>query len=44
MDNEKPFAYGLTLTYNQWPKELKEEKETISLRIKSYFQLLPKRT
>ena len=43
-ENEKPNPYGLRLASNQWPKELKDERETISLRIKTYFQLLAKET
>ena len=42
MVNEKPIPSKLRLAYSQWPKELKEEKETISLRNKTYFQSLAK--
>ena len=41
-ENEKPIPYGLELAFNQWPKEIKEERETISLRIKTCFQSLAK--
>ena len=38
MENEKPIPYGLRLDSIQWQKELKEERETNSLRIKACFQ------
>ena len=31
--NEKPFPFGLRLASNQWLEQLKEARETISLRI-----------
>ena len=37
-ENEKPIPYGLRLASIQWPKDLKEEGETNSLGIKTYFQ------
>ena len=43
-EKEKQIAYGLRLASNQWPKELKEEKETISLKIKTCVQSLAKGT
>ena len=42
--NEKPIRYGLRLESIQWPKELKEERETISLRIKTCLQSMAKGT
>ena len=41
-DNEKPFPHGLRLASNQWRKERKDDRETVSLRIKNCFQLLAK--
>ena len=42
--NEKPIPYELRLASSQWPKELKEEIETNSLRTKTYFQSTAKGT
>ena len=42
--NEKLIPFGLGLVSIQWQKELKEERETNSLRNKTYFQLLAKKT
>ena len=39
-ENEKPIPYALRLDPIQWPKELKEERETNYLRIKTCFQSL----
>ena len=36
--NEKPIPSGLALASIQWPKELKEVRETNFLRIKTCFQ------
>ena len=36
-ENEKPIPYGLSLESIQWRKELKEERETNSLRIKTWL-------
>ena len=44
MENEKQFPYGLRHAYIQWPKEIKEERETYSLSVKTLFQSLAKRT
>ena len=35
---EKPIPYGLRLDSMQLQKELTEERETNSLRVKTYFQ------
>ena len=43
-ENEEPIAYGLRHNPCQWPKELKEERETNSLRIKTCFQSMEKGT
>ena len=43
MENEKPTPYGLRLACSQSPKELKEERETSSLRFKTCFQTMAKR-
>ena len=43
-ENEKPIPYGLRLASIKWPKELKEERETKSLGLKSFFQSMAKRT
>ena len=43
-ENEKPIPYGLRLDSIQWQKEHKEEGETNSLRIKTYFQSIAKVT
>ena len=37
-ENGKPITYGLKLESIQWQKELKEERVTNSLRIKTCFQ------
>ena len=37
MESEEPTPYGLRLNYSKWPKELKEERETNSLHIKTCF-------
>ena len=37
-----PYALGLASI--QWPKELKEERETNTLSIKTYFQSMVKGT
>ena len=41
-ENEKLISYGLRLASIQWPKEMKEESETNSLSIKTYFQSMAK--
>ena len=41
-ENKKPIPNGLRLDYIQWPKELEEESEINSLRIKTCFQSLAK--
>ena len=41
-ENEKPIPYGLRRDSIQWPKQLKEESETNSLRIKTCFQSMAK--
>ena len=43
-ENEKLIPYGLRLESIQWPKELKEERETNSLRINNCFQSMAKGT
>ena len=41
---EKPIPYGLRLDSIGWQKELKEEREINSLRIKTCFQSMAKGT
>ena len=41
---EKLIPYGLRLDSIRWQKELKEERETNFLKIKTCFQSLAKRT
>ena len=43
-DNEKLIPYGLRIASIQWPKELKEERETNSIRIKTCFKSIGKGT
>ena len=43
-ENEKPIPYRLRLASFQLPKELKEERETNSLWIKTCFQSMAKET
>ena len=43
-ENDKPIPYVLRLASIQWLKQLKEERETNSLRIKACFQSLAKGT
>ena len=43
MENKKPIPYGLRLDSIQWPKEIKEERETNSLRNKTCFQSMETR-
>ena len=33
-ENEKPIPYGLRLDCIKWPKQLKEERETNTLRLR----------
>ena len=41
-ENEKPIPHGLRLASIQWQKEVKEERKTNSLRIKTCFQSMAK--
>ena len=43
-ENEKPIPYGLKIASIQWLKDVKEEKETNSLRTKTWFHSMGKRT
>ena len=42
--NERPIAYGFRLYCIQWQKKLKEEAQTNSLRIKTFFRSMANRT
>ena len=37
-EKEEPIPYGLSLESIQWQKELKEERETDSLKIKTWLK------
>ena len=44
MEKKKSIPYGVRLPFIQWPKALKDERETNSLTIKTIFHSIAKST